>query len=509
MRQLGILFVIAAFLNFTVGCTSTSTKAVGNAEITSKEKIVSVILLDGTVIRYSEAGASLRTKFQDRAMVVVGMTQSGSIAATPLDSILEARVERSEANVAGTILTTIGVVALVIGGIALIALATKQSCPFVYSFDGTKYQFDAEPLGGAITEGLKRTDFSRLECLKPASGQYQLMVRNEARETQYTDQLNLLLFDHSPSSTIAPDFTGNFFSFSHTIPPLSAFDENGRDVRTFFTSSDNVKWQSTMPTDTSFRTQDLRHHLTFTFPKPTHATSMALLVNAGTAQWGSNMIREMLMLRGKKVDDWYKNVDAHGQELQNLLFFMDREELFTLKVNVWEGQSWVPRGLMHAGGPLIDEDRIVDVDVSHVEGDTVRFQINPPRGYWKIDCINALEAVNPVVPTAEVFASFGQDQAGNDITGLLRSTDNRYYTMREVGDRCELRYPVPAQAEGTVRTMYLKASGYYTLHLPKDTPEQTAMIQEFGLTPGKIVLYSLERYLQWHQQLMSSMENRQ
>lgn len=509
-RQFIIVFVIAALINFTIGCSHTSTSIVTKSDITgSKEKIASLVLTNGSVIRYMGEGGAFRASYQSQHDVIVGRVPPDSVVITPLDSVLEVRIVKTEANVAGTVLLTLGIIVVTIGAIAIIALATKQSCPFVYSFDGSMYRFDAEPLGGAITPGLKRTDVSRLEQLKAVDGEYRLMVRNEANETQFTDQMNLLILDHAPGATIVPDFTGKFSSFTRSIPPVSVVDETGRDVRTFFTIRDDVKWQTKMPTDTSFHAQDLRQHLTFTFPKPTHATTLPLLVNAGTAQWGSNMIREMLMLRGDKVDEWYRSIDARGQEMQNLLSFMDREELFTLKVNVREGSSWVPRGLIHAGGPLIDEDRIVEIDVSHVAGDAVTFRIDPPRGYWKIDCINALDSVKPVSDIAEVYASYGRDESGRDITALLRSTDDRNYTMPEVGNQCLLRFPAPVQAEGTERTLYLRTSGYYNLHLPKDAPEQTALLRELGMKPGKIVAYSLERYVQWHHQLIGSAEQRQ
>ena len=70
--------------------------------------------------------------------------------------------------------------------------AGPQSCPFVYSYDGENYIFDAEPLGGAISEGLKKTDYSRLEHLKGVEGKYHLFLRNELEETQYTDAIKLL-----------------------------------------------------------------------------------------------------------------------------------------------------------------------------------------------------------------------------------------------------------------------------------------------------------------------------
>ena len=81
-----------------------------------------------------------------------------------------------------------------------IALATKQSCPFIYSWNGSEYVFDAEPYGGAVTRGLERDDYSELENLRAENGLYRLMVTNEVPETQYTNLMELQVVDH-PAAT--------------------------------------------------------------------------------------------------------------------------------------------------------------------------------------------------------------------------------------------------------------------------------------------------------------------
>ena len=76
---------------------------------------------------------------------------------------------------------TVILISLVVGG--LIALL-KESCPFIYSFDGEKYIFDAEPYGGATCEGRKRTEWCGLENLSEVNGQYKIKVTNELGNTK-------------------------------------------------------------------------------------------------------------------------------------------------------------------------------------------------------------------------------------------------------------------------------------------------------------------------------------
>jgi hypothetical protein len=77
-----------------------------------------------------------------------------------------------------------------------VVAATKQSCPFVYSWDGSQYVFDAEPYGGAITRGLEKDDFTQLEQLREQDGLYRLKMVNEVDETQLTNLTELWVVDH-------------------------------------------------------------------------------------------------------------------------------------------------------------------------------------------------------------------------------------------------------------------------------------------------------------------------
>jgi hypothetical protein len=517
-RRIVTIIALIAFVNFLMGCSREVVKVVPGDQYgalpqrtsaapiqTPSEKILQLTLLGGQVIVFNEGGGFYRPTYGDQLRVIVGTKDDGVLSVTPVEKVLEARILKYETTVAGTILLTIGVLA----GIALVTLlvvaATKQSCPFVYSYDGENWTFDGEPYGGAITRGLQKTDYSRLEHLKPVNGEYQLLVRNEADETQHTDEMKLLIVDHPDGTQIAPTYAGTMCAFSRALPPLSVTDETGEDLSSFFRDRDEVKWQTHLPADSQFLGKDLRHHLTLTFPRPRNSSHAKLLVNAGTALWGSNMIKQMLLLRGNKVDAWYADIDRHGQELSNLYYFMEREELYTMKVNVWEKSGWVQRAVMNAGGPLIDEDRVVDIDLGHAEGDSIRIRLNPPFGYWKIDYIGLIDDTVSISSIKELSPIWGADQQGQDVTQSLASSDGNYYSMPDVGNWSKLGFVAPPAmtAPGMKRTVYLRSTGYYDLHLRKDAPEQTALIQELGLKPGKIVEYSLRCYLDWRSKQLS------
>jgi hypothetical protein len=462
------------------------------------QHIAEVVVRDLYLVSFDEDGGRLEGK----GPAVAGFTELGRSVQIGLDDILYVRVSRSDPVV--SILAVVGVIALALAFMFAIAMATKESCPFVYSFDGEKYTFDAEPLGGAICAGLKKSDYSRLEHLRPVDGKYSLLLRNEVEETQYVDQLKLLVVDHVSDSEVMPDTAGNMYSVKTPVTPTLAFNENGEDLKKFVERRDDVAWQTHLPKDDSYLGGDLRHQLTFEFPKPPDAKTAKLLVNAGTALWGSNMIREMLQLRGDKVDAWYEAVNRGEAELMDLIGFIEREELYLLKIHLKEGESWVHHGYISGGGPLITEDRVIHLDVSNVTGDRLVLRLNPPMGFWSIDYIGIEYGNYPDPEITEVSLASGHDQYETDISELLRSSDESYLVLPEVGDWAKVDFDVPPQEEGTTRSMFLMSSGYYEIHISKDQPEQTEFIRQLLTTPGMIVEFAMNEYLKWRSIQLSS-----
>jgi hypothetical protein len=398
---------------------------------------------------------------------------------------------------AGSVLASMGVVAGIILVIFVIALATKQSCPFVYSYDGERYVFDAEPLGGATTKGLERTELSKLEHIRPVSGKYRLMIKNEVPETQYIDEMGLIVADHPVNSSVYPDLDCSLSAFEKPMPVISANDEFGNDITGFVTANDSIFWQTQLPFDSTKINSELRHKLTFLFAKPEKAEYANLIINAGTSLWGSQMIREMQKLYGKDIDNWYEQIDNNEAAKEQMLQFIEREELYIMKALLKEDNNWISRAAINGGGPFISETRRYGLDLSGVSGDTLYIQFNLPYGFWTLDYI-AVDYANRKIPiTQEIKFSKAHDHKDVSISASLLSKDENYHVMPEVGDYFLAEAFAPAERAGYERTVFLKTNGYYKLHLGKDNDMQTQVLYDIAAVPGMIVKYSLQCYNNW------------
>jgi len=472
-------------------------ETIGKEEIINNENLfVSQIVIKNSnrIITFNDEGA----KYIQQETVVSGRTQGGESVYINASEILYVKVERTDA--AGTVLATLGVVVGILAALVVIAAATKQSCPFVYSFDTEKYVFDAEPLGGAVTRGLQRTDLSKLDYLKETDGKYKLLVRNEVPETQYLDKMSLVIADHPKDTEIITDLSGNLYTIKDPQKPILATDEDGADLTKFISENDYTFWQTKLPVDNYESISNLKHQLTFVFPKPRDKKKAKLVINAGTSLWGSQMIREMLSLYGNNIDTWYEKVDNMGGteiEKEQMMQFVVREQLYYLNIMVEEVDSWKSQGLIFGGGPLIAETKTYDLDLSNVLGDSLVIQLSPPYGFWTLDYISIEYDDHPAPTLKEIYLTRASDYNNEDIVKTLSSKNEDYHAMPQVGDYFLAEFDALPEAEGSDRTFFLKTTGYYELHLPKDQPMQTQTLYDIVNIPGEVVKYAMRLYETW------------
>jgi len=489
-RTISIVMAMALLIQMS-GCTVKKVQPVNapNAINPATEKIVGITTKTGEVVNFQPPGAVI----QNSMLKAKVNSRDYEIA---IEQVERFWVERRETST----LRTVGLVAAIAVGTivvaAVIIVATKESCPFVYSWDGRQYAFDAEPYGGAITRGLERDDYSELDQLVPDKGRYRLMIRNEVAETQYTNLMELVVADHT-SDRIALDDKGNLFSLSNIEPPTAASDETGRDLLTWLKAADRRIWEPDPETnpDASVR-QDLR----LTFPKPLSATNAKLVVNAGTSLWGSYMIKALSELQGSGMEDWYASIDNHPLNLAVLRAWSEREELFMLKIEVEEAGGWIQRGLLLGGGPLVLEDRIVNLDVSRVPGDRLHIRMRPPKGFWAFNSFGVDYTPNQPVQVQVLHPIECRDSKGQDRLAQVAATDGSYYDMPNIGDRGYVNFMAPAAKPGAKRTVFLHARGYYRIHGDGTGTADKEAFTRIMTVPDAAARFAGLRFAAWQQE---------
>lgn len=489
-----IIAIVLIVLLTGSGCTIRKVERVRTASLpqpgtgqSTAERIVGVTTIKGEDVSFDPPGASIANGTLHATVKKVPY----EISVDQLQRVWIERKEHSAARTIGLVAAVgVGVVAIVAGVIA----ATKGSCPFVYSWDGTKYVFDAEPYGGAITRGLEKDDFTELDRLQEQNGVYHLRMTNEVDETQLTNFMELWVVDHPIGTRVVPDIQGKLHTVPAPIAPSSARDATGRDLLPWLRATDRLIWE---PPSAPDATGSLVGDIIMSFPKPLDATQVKLIVNAATGLWGSYMIKKMVELRGRDVGAWYTAIDNSKAARDALFAWEVREELYQLKIYVEEPTGWQVRGILPGTGPFISKDRIVPLDVSRVTGDQLRIRIHPPSGFWALNSFNVDYSQDSPVSVEKVQLATAQDLQGKDVLQDLIAVDDRYLPMPNIGDTADLSFRAPPRRAGSDRAVFLHSRGYYKLHIAGTGEPDTKTLQVLENVHGTAVRFAASQYQQW------------
>jgi hypothetical protein len=189
--------------------------------------------------------------------------------------------------------------------------------------------------------------------------------------------------------------------------------------------------------------------------------------------------------------------------MDDLVAFNTREELYSLKLYVLEGEQWVCRAWIPSGASLITEERVIPIDLTGVSGDVVKMRVLPPRGFWTLDFLGLefSHHPSPEVVVVPLKRAITHDHA--DVTAAMSAADDQPYVMPLVGDEVTLEFAAPEMLANGNRTVFLDTHGYYLAHIDKMQPEQKGLIADLTRNDGQVVEYSMDLYMKWRTELLS------
>lgn len=509
---------LACFILLTFSCATTG-RFVPPEEVQAEPQtwIEKVVTTDGDLIEFAGYvvervvnqldGSSSKRFSGDGALIVegsvVGVLEDGTRVAIPLEDISMVFVQKED-RIKG-LLYGCGIGSAVLLGATVLFLALKESCPFVYSFDGEHYVFDGEPYGGSICPALQRTDWCRLDHLAPVDGEYRLLLTNEVDETQYTDEMILVVVDHPAGVGVFPDACGVLHTVSAQDCVLSATDEHGSDLTAWFGENDDVYWSSDLRIADPADVACLVDTLYLTFPGSDDHREAALLVNGCSTVWASQMLRVVSELWGREAGAWHASLEPFAARAA-LDQWQRRECVYKLQVNVMTSEGWQRRAEIFGGGPFVSEDRAVPLDLEGVSGDSIRIMLTPPIGFWKLNWFAmGYTDSQDTVSVTELQAVSAVAHDGADICQELLAEDGLYYVSPEPGQMAELVFAAPPEDPELERTIFAQVSGYYDMHLDPDADPRPLEAARIFAQPHYIVRLAIDEYHAWRSRALASL----
>jgi hypothetical protein len=488
-RKWTAILVAVGLVLLSSGChvTKVDRRDVSQVPQPQREHLVGVTTKSGGEIEFDAPGGTINEN-------VIEARVNNTAFRIETNEVQRLWVERREMSASRTIGLTVGIAAAALLTTAAIVAAVKQSCPFVYSWDGSQYVFDAEPYGGAITRGLERDDFSELEHLREQNGVYRLRLTNEVDETQHTNFMELWVVDHPSGSRVVSDEHGVLRSFDRIQTLTGAVDRDGYDLARWLKATDRLIWE---PDTVAATDGSLRQEVVLTFPKPEGATHANLIANVATGIWGSYMIKKMVELHGRDAAAWLATLDQNPGGVEAIHAWGEREGTYRLPIEIKEASGWVVRGALPNGGPLLAEDRAISLDVSQAAGTELQIRLLPPVGFWAFNSFSIAYGSGEAADIIRVAATSAQTSNGKDVLPDLAAADERYYPMPEVTDRAELTFAAPMRNVGQDRTIFLHSRGWYALHLRDESAPDLTTFNHILTAPGAAVQFAADQYAEW------------
>lgn len=392
------------------------------------------------------------------------------------------------ATTASYVFGTVGVVAGVLAVIAIVVVLTKSSCPFIYTHNGTNFQFYGELYGGAIYPSLERHDYLYLNGVSPQGGIYTFQITNELLEKQYTNLAELIVVDHPQNTQVLMDKYGSVQTISQAQVPFSA-KANGKEYASVLSQIDSNNFLFSEP---SKENKDMSH-VDLSFKNPMHAKQAKLLIHAKNSLWLDYAYGEF----NKQFGTYYSTFVEKQKKVskaKNIQWAL--EQGIPLQVQIQTKKGMITKDYFEVMGPLAARDVVLPLDIAACTDDILSIRLFCGTLFWELDYV-AIDFSEPsAVEVSYLKPTTAKDETGQDIRAQLLENDANYLVQPKVGNKATLSYTALATKPGLTRSVFMHSKGYYEyIRNFTNEPNYTQLIS--FKQKGGFAKFSNQRLAEW------------
>jgi hypothetical protein len=387
--------------------------------------------------------------------------------------------------------STLGI-AGTLGAIFIFILLTKDSCPFIYAYNGETYEFVGEIYSGAIHPPLERHDYLPLPVLQPIENEYRIKITNEIKEIQHTNLTELLIFDHPQNTEILVDKYGNVHTVSDPRLPISANALDGTNIEYLLAEKDSLSFMSGIPDNEN---QDM-DAVILTFDRPVDKDTGKLVIKGKNSFWLDYIHGQFSELFGDRFETWKEEQKDKSPEK---MIEWSLDQGIPLSVYLETDEGWEFVDYYNVVGPLASKDDVLEIDLSNASNEKVKIKLEFGFLFWEIDYAAMDFTPNLTTSNYTVPVTSAMDQNSIDVSYELRYDDEKYYHQPHIGDQALLTFDVPEQIEGTKRSVILHSKGHYEIIKNTEGEPDLAYLNSFR-KPGAFSKFSKERFMQFYNQ---------
>lgn len=348
----------------------------------------------------------------------------------------------------GTALT--GAVAGYLG--LLIIILTKESCPFIYVWNGKNYDFQGEIYSGSIHKQLERHDYLKLP-LPTESKSYTLKITNEIKEIQHTNLMELLVIDHPVNTQVFADKYGILSSIEKPLEPLMATSEAGSNVTSLLLANDSLFYQS-IPTKEK---KPLKDFVILDFPTSKNAKEVKLVIHAKTSVFLDYMI-------GKHIESFGSGYEAYLKDQEKKaaadMKQWSKDQGLPLSVYVQRSGNWELVDYYNIAGPMAFKWDVLKIPLQGNESNPLKLKLEFGAFFWEIDYAAVDYSTDQKLAKTIVPIKKAVTEEKENVTKLLKMDDADYYTQPVLTNQAVVTFDLPKQVHQQ-RTIILHTKGWY------------------------------------------------
>lgn len=407
---------------------------------------------------------------------------SGQQITIPYTDISKVELYNSDSTTA--VLSAVGITLGVIVLIAVIIVATKSSCPFVYVNDGDSYAFNGEIYPGAILPNLERDDYLKLNGLKDSNGLYNLKITNELKEIQNTDLTELIVVNHPENSLVLMDQKGEVYTLQNEGQPINAYCNDFKvSTKPFLTTDKYYYFFNTNESVTN------PNEVVLEFDNNHKSELGKLHLNLKNTYWMDYMYGKFNEQFGSYYNTFHKKQRKLAKETCEK---WRSDQYIPLAIYVKQNKEWKFIENINTVGPLSARDIIVPIPLT---GTSEKVQIKLVSGYmfWDLDYAGMDFSKNENVKLTTLKPITAIDENGNNVTALLSEKDKKYLVQPSIGNEVILNFPAIKASPNSKQSFFFKTNGYYEYIRDYKGSPNFVKLKTFR-EKGALNAYSIELY---------------
>ena len=334
------------------------------------------------------------------------------------------------------------------------------SCPTVYTFDGNKFNLEAELFSECISKQLEDNDQDLLTEKIPADSIYKIKLTNEALETHYINKFSLIHIVHPQGTKVYPVMNNRIVAVKAPVPPSAVFNCMDRDVTALISNPDGSYYRSDTLMVKKLREEVFKDNLNFKMNAPYGCKNAKIVIRYRNTLMSTILFYDMVLgSQGVKAIDWIERMNTDMEYAAKFKLVYKIFSGISVKSNV--DNKYTETGHFGDAGPInwkyaatvvpVNPDGILDVKLEFIPDN---FMID----YIGVDFseTNPLSA-DTLIPY-EIKDNLNRNR--NDVLRLI-NTDDGHFLQTDPGECYYFSYKIPKN--DTLENSILVASkGYYT-----------------------------------------------